>query len=352
MRAYDRLEGVFERLSHLAGAQAVLQWDTAVIMPSGGAEARAGQLATLAVLRHELLTAPEVGECLQAAQEDTLDDWQRANLRQMRRAWRHASALPSDLVDALSRARNACELRWREARANDDFAMLADSLQTVVELSRQAAVVKGEALDCAPYDALLDQYEGGLTTAAVDRCFATLEAELPGMIDAALTCQARNAVIPMSNGVGPALQEQRDQRRLGVVSLERVVDGVLADALRGGACLQRLEPHGLELAAQLRVVLLFARRLLVREPQDQVDEGELRVGRVERLLHELLVHPLRLGALGERTEPERLQLPRRRVGVGAGGIKQLRVAALAQAEAAPGAGVLHGGADGDLVPTV
>ena len=86
MTAYDSLENKFARLSHLSGAEAVLHWDTAVMMPSGGAEARAGQLATLAVIQHEFLTAPEMADLLQAAGEEALDDWQRANLRQMRRS--------------------------------------------------------------------------------------------------------------------------------------------------------------------------------------------------------------------------------------------------------------------------
>ena len=47
MSAYAELERRFKRLDDLAGAQAQLQWDGAVMMPPGGATARAEQLATL-----------------------------------------------------------------------------------------------------------------------------------------------------------------------------------------------------------------------------------------------------------------------------------------------------------------
>ena len=219
MTAYDSLENKFARLSHLSGAEAVLHWDTAVMMPSGGAEARAGQLATLAVIQHEFLTAPEMADLLQAAGEEALDDWQRANLRQMRRKWRHAAALPTALVEARSRAHNACELLWREAREADDFALLSRPLAEVVALAREAAEVKAEALGCTPYDALLDQYEGGLTTAAVDRCFDVLEARLPAMIATAIENQERRPALPLGEGVDTERQTALSQMLVAAVGL-------------------------------------------------------------------------------------------------------------------------------------
>lgn len=217
MRAYDRLEQIFARLSHLRGAEAVLHWDTAVVMPSGGAEARAGQLATLAVVQHELLTAPDMPELLDAAATDELDDWQRANLRQMRRHWRHAAALPGDLVDARARAHSACELLWREARPANDFARVQGSLTHVIGLAREAAAAKADLLGCAPYDALLDQYEGGLTSATVDRSFDVLQAKLPAMIDAALALQDNIPVEPITDGIDTA--KQTELNRLLVVAV-------------------------------------------------------------------------------------------------------------------------------------
>jgi carboxypeptidase Taq len=55
LSAYEKLEQRFRRLANLGGAAAVLQWDWATVMPTGGAEARAGQLAELDVMRHEMM---------------------------------------------------------------------------------------------------------------------------------------------------------------------------------------------------------------------------------------------------------------------------------------------------------
>ena len=98
MAAYQELERRFHRCGTLEEAAAMLHWDAAALMPPGGADARAEQLATLRVMGHEMLTDPALADLLAAAAGEDLDAWQRANLREMRRAWLHATAVPGELV--------------------------------------------------------------------------------------------------------------------------------------------------------------------------------------------------------------------------------------------------------------
>ncbi|MDP6566067.1 MAG: carboxypeptidase M32 [Alphaproteobacteria bacterium] len=213
MAAYGELEPRFARLSHLAGASAVLHWDRAAMMPPGGAAARAEQLAALSVLRHELLCQAEVGELLDRAEADAgdLDDWQVANLRGMRWRWRHAVAVPAELVAARSKAASACEMAWRSARAADDFAMLRADLEGVVGLTREVAAAKADWLGCAPYDALLDGYEPAARAAGIDACFGELEGFLPDLVAAVLEAQADP---PPITGEFPADRQRRLGRQL------------------------------------------------------------------------------------------------------------------------------------------
>ena len=106
MQAYRALEDRFARLSSIADVIGLLHWDARTMMPDGAAEDRANQLAILNGLAHGLLTAPKIRDRLDEAEQsgDALSPWQRANLREMRRAYRHAAALPSDLVEASARA--------------------------------------------------------------------------------------------------------------------------------------------------------------------------------------------------------------------------------------------------------
>ena len=117
--AYSALEKRFTRMSAISGAISMLGWDHATMMPEGGAEARAKQLSTLSVLKHEIMTASDMADLLARAGEDAgdLDAWQSANLREMHHGWTHASAVPADLVEQLSLAASKCEMAWRRARA-------------------------------------------------------------------------------------------------------------------------------------------------------------------------------------------------------------------------------------------
>jgi len=196
--AYLQLEDRFRRLGALGEAAAVLNWDLAVMMPPGGGAARGEQVAALALTRHELLTAPEVADWLGAVEAEAamLDPWRRANLAEMRRLHRHATALPGDLVVALSRACHAGEEAWRRARPAADFRAALPTLTEVVRLTRETARLKAAALGVSPYEALLDSFEPGAREERIVRLFARLEAELPPLL-ADVTERQRRA--------GPAL---------------------------------------------------------------------------------------------------------------------------------------------------
>src|SRR5450432_3959093 len=175
LTAYHQLETRFRRLLTLNEAAAMLQWDGAALMPPGGAASRGDQLATLKLVCHEILTDPAVGDLLdEAAGENDLGDWQRANLREMRRQWLHATAVPGDLVEAASLAASECEQVWRRARPASDFAMVRPALQIVLDRIREVAAAKAARLGRSPYEALMDQYEPDATTAAIDRLFGDL----------------------------------------------------------------------------------------------------------------------------------------------------------------------------------
>lgn len=202
MTAYRQLEERFARIGALEQAISVLHWDTAAIMPEGGAGARAEQLATLRTIAHQHLTAPEMELLLPEAERtaNTLDEWQRANLREMRRRWLHATAVPATLVEAESRACSECEAVWRKARPEDDFKAALPGLERVLRVEREIAEAKAERLGTSPYDALLDQYEPGGSAAVIDRLFGEIVGFLPDLLEAALTRQAARPAPPTPDG--------------------------------------------------------------------------------------------------------------------------------------------------------
>ncbi len=222
--AYAELERRFERLDALQGASAVLEWDSQTMMPAGGADARVEQCAALALVCHETLTDPALGALLDRAEADAatgLEAWQAANLAEMRRQWSHASALEARLVEALSKATSLCEMRWRKARPDNDFAGLAPALAEVVALTREGAAAKAAALGCSPYDALLDEYEPGGRAAEIDALFADLAGFLPGFIARAIEHQARKpAPLPLAGPFPIAAQHALGRSMMETVGFD------------------------------------------------------------------------------------------------------------------------------------
>ncbi|MBV8132160.1 MAG: carboxypeptidase M32 [Alphaproteobacteria bacterium] len=220
MTAYRRLEARFRRVGVIEGAISMLHWDAAAMMPAGGAAARAEQLAALRVITHQHLTAPEIGDLVAQAESesDALDEWQRANLREMRRRQVHAAALPCELVEAESRACSECEAMWRNARAQNEFSAVLSLLERLLRLEREIAATKAEHLGSSPYEALLDQYEPGGSVAIIDRLFDELARFLPDLLEAVLTRQA--ALPSPAAPSGPFPIEL--QRQVGMHLMERI----------------------------------------------------------------------------------------------------------------------------------
>jgi carboxypeptidase Taq len=220
MTAYQQLERRFRRIGALEQAISVLHWDTAAMMPEGGGTARAEQLATLRLIAHQHLTAPEIDGMLGEAEADgdALGPWQRGNLREMRRRWLHSAALPAPLVEEESRACSECEAEWRRARLEDDFAAVLPGLDRVLQVEREIAAIKAERLGRSPYEALLDQYEPDGSATAIDNLFDEIANFLPDLVEAALT---RQAALPSPRApTGPFPIET--QRRVVVRLMERI----------------------------------------------------------------------------------------------------------------------------------
>ena len=207
--AYARLTSRFARIATIGEASSMLSWDAAAVMPTGGAAARGDQLAVLAGLAHGLLTEPAVGADLQEAEASPPEDeWDAANLRLMRHDYTRATALPSDLVEAQTRANSACEIVWREARAKSDFSLVSPALAEVVRLVRESAACLGPALGLSPYDALIDGWQPGVTAAEVTPIFDRYEAFAREALPEAEARQARLAAPLPLEGVFPADRQE------------------------------------------------------------------------------------------------------------------------------------------------
>jgi carboxypeptidase Taq len=156
-------------------------------MPRLGSAHRAEQVALLARMTHEMLTAPEVGELLEKVDNSEFiqsDEGIRANVREIRRSYNRAVKIPKELIEEIARVATRSQQVWQEAREADDFAAFRPWLEKIVALKRQEAQAIGYRQ--AAYDALLDEYEPGATTAEITEIFSALRKALVPMVQSVI----------------------------------------------------------------------------------------------------------------------------------------------------------------------
>jgi carboxypeptidase Taq len=218
--SYDQLTAAFSRIYRFEHLQAITTWDYATYMPPGGNDARSAAMAELAAHLHRLRTAPELAPLLASAGHETIDELARANLREMSRVYRQATALPDDLVREATIAGARCEHAWRTQRPANDWAGFAVNLKDVVRLTRKQAVLLAEKLGLSPYDALMDRYEPGMRSAELDRLFATVKRWLPELIRKVRERQAREAVVAPSGPFAIPAQQALCERVMRLLQFD------------------------------------------------------------------------------------------------------------------------------------
>jgi carboxypeptidase Taq len=187
-RAYSDLLPLIKECSLLTSCASVLGWDERTYMPPGGSAHRAEQMALLARMSHEMLTAPRIGELLAEAEQsplakDSASDV-AANVRNIRRIYDRAVKLPKELVEELARVTTRAQQVWQEAKQKNDYPLFQPWLDKILNLKRQEAQAVGYRE--TPYDALVDEFEPGATTAEISRTFAALRQELAPLVAAIL----------------------------------------------------------------------------------------------------------------------------------------------------------------------
>ena len=218
--AYIELEATWRQLHHFGHLQSIAGWDQAAMMPPRGNAARAAAMAEMDGLLHRTRTDPKLERLLARAEDEALDALQRANLREMRREWRASNALPAALVEAQSLAGSKCEHAWRSQRPANDWPGFLENFREVLRLSREEAQRRADHTGLAPYDALMDQFEPGMTAVQVDRVFGDLQQWLPGLVQQVRERRSHDTVIAPTGPFPKAAQRALSLAVMGLLGFD------------------------------------------------------------------------------------------------------------------------------------
>jgi carboxypeptidase Taq len=199
----------------------LLNWDQETYMPPAGAAHRAEEQAILATLVHERKTSPRVGELIAACEADrtlSADPMcpAAAAVREFRRDYDLATKLPKELVAELARTGSQAQEVWKQAREKSDFAMFAPWLERMMGLARRKADCYGVPPGGERYDALLNEYEPGMTAREIEAIFTPLRQRLSAFI-AELSRGRRPSDAPLKAQI-----DTERQHRFGLFVLEAI----------------------------------------------------------------------------------------------------------------------------------
>ena len=162
----------------------VLSVDASTAAPSESAEGRGRTMAVLSGLVYGLVADPE-NQTLIAWLNDhaaELDEATRRRAQLLKKQADQISRIPQDEYVAYNVLLNKADGIWRKAKTTNDFALFAPVLEELVAYNRKFAGYYNA--DLAPYDALLNEYEEGLTTRTLDEFFGQLRSALVPLIHA------------------------------------------------------------------------------------------------------------------------------------------------------------------------
>lgn len=177
---YEDLFALSKKIRILEGISSLLEWDQETYLPQGAHKIRSQQIGTMAEWIHK----EKISDTFKKALEKLIDlksgqviskdlnDLQKAALREWRRDFIKATALPNDFVkDFATHCSEAIKI-WTQARKDNQFSLFAPHLEKTVAMSRKKAEYLG--YQDHPYDALIDMYEPKMTTQQLTTLFSEL----------------------------------------------------------------------------------------------------------------------------------------------------------------------------------
>src|SRR5690349_20156431 len=172
--SWAALDTRMRELADLGHVRELLGWDKEAVMPLRGAEARARQQATMRGVYHERITDPRLGELLDELAEER-DPARAAMVRNTRRLHERAVKLPVEFAQRMALSESRGSTIWRVARGENDFASFLPALEEIIALKREEAELVGYEREA--YDALLDEFEPGMTAARLEPLLGELRDE-------------------------------------------------------------------------------------------------------------------------------------------------------------------------------
>ena len=179
---YEQYKERLQKIADVKYASAVLQWDQETYLPPKGNDIRGRQIATLSEIAHQQFTDEKLGNLLNdLLLKEGLTPQQKRNVALSLEDYNRNKKLPTDFVRRMSETVNKSFHAWIGARKENSFAVFQQPLDELITLKKQEAELLGYQQH--PYDALMNDYDKGLTVKITDDIFNSLRPQLTNLLN-------------------------------------------------------------------------------------------------------------------------------------------------------------------------
>jgi carboxypeptidase Taq len=212
---YEQYKAILQKIADIKYASAVLQWDQETYLPPKGSDMRGRQIATLSEIAHDQFSTDKLGALLQELMgSGHLTDKEKRNVSLTQEDYIRNKKFTGTFVRRMSETVNKTFHAWIEARKKNDFALFQQPLDELIQLKKQEADTLG--YEQHPYNALMNDYDKGLTVSIVDKLFANIQPKLQELLSA-IQCKPQ-----LDDGVLHQHFEKEAQWEFGIELLKRM----------------------------------------------------------------------------------------------------------------------------------
>ena len=180
-----QLKEYMKKFQQYQTIESLLGWDLSTMTPEKGIDSKTEALGYFSTESFRLATSKEYGEILKELsapeQFDQLDDAMKVTVRRELRDYERFVRVPEKFYTEYVTLKARSQKAWESAKKANDFSIFAPYLDKVISMTKQ--YVRYMEPDQNPYEVLLDLFEEGMDSAAIDRIFDELKAGLRPLLE-------------------------------------------------------------------------------------------------------------------------------------------------------------------------
>ncbi|MCH9621538.1 MAG: Carboxypeptidase 1 [Chlamydiia bacterium] len=170
-----------QKAAQFTSLEYLASWDQETYMPKDGIEPKAAIMSFIAQEKHKIMTGTKLKNSIDALTSTPPASFdEQIIVKRIHEDIEKQKKLGKSFVKKFSKeTAHACEA-WKKAHKNSNFKQFLPSLKKVINLCKKKAQLIGYSDH--PYDALLDEFEPGMTTKQLDEIFGEVKPRLISLV--------------------------------------------------------------------------------------------------------------------------------------------------------------------------